>query len=82
VDKPRRDFAVDLSESSQCQSGLLGSRCTIWTHPARPQIDLAIATGLSKRAIAQRFNVSPDAAWRHNQSHLTTEMCFAAFTTV
>ena len=35
----------------------VGLRCTICNHPARPQIDLAIATGLSKRAIAQRFSV-------------------------
>jgi hypothetical protein len=52
----------------------VGLRCTICTHPARPQIDLAIATGLSKRAIARRFEVSPDALWRHNQAHLTVEM--------
>jgi hypothetical protein len=49
-------------------------RCTICIHPARPQIDLAIVTGLSKRAIAKRFEVSPDAVWRHHQAHLTAEM--------
>jgi hypothetical protein len=49
-------------------------RCTICIHPARPQIDLAIATGLSKRAIAQRVEVSPDAVWRHCQAHVTAEM--------
>ena len=38
----------------------VGLRCTICNHPARPQIDLAIATGLSKRAVAQRFGVSRD----------------------
>jgi hypothetical protein len=52
----------------------IGLRCTICKHPARPQIDLAIATGLSKRAIAQRFRISPDAVWRHGQSHLTLEV--------
>ena len=52
----------------------VGLRCTICNHPARPQIDLAIATGLSKRAIAQRFSVSHDAVWRHAQAHLTAEM--------
>jgi hypothetical protein len=51
-----------------------GLRCTICKHPARPQIDLAIATGLSKRAVAQRFEVSRDAVWRHAQAHLTAEM--------
>jgi hypothetical protein len=52
----------------------VGLRCTICHHSARPQIDLAIATGLSRRAIAQHFAVSPDALWRHNQAHLTAEM--------
>ena len=52
----------------------IGLRCTICNHPARPQIDLAIATGLSKRAVAERFNVSRDAVWRHGQAHLTPEM--------
>ena len=52
----------------------VGLRCTICNHPARPQIDLGIATGLSKRAIAQRFKVSRDAVWRHSQAHLTAEV--------
>ena len=52
----------------------VGLRCTICNHPARPQIDLAIATGLSKRAVAERFGVSRDAVWRHAQTHLTAEM--------
>ena len=38
------------------------------------QIDLAIATGLSKQAVAERFRVSRDAVWRHAQAHLTAEM--------
>jgi len=37
-------------------------------------MDLAIATGLSKRAVAERFGVSRDAVWRHAQAHLTAEM--------
>ena len=52
----------------------VGLRCTICNHPARPQIDLAIATGLSKRAVAARFVVSRDAVWWHAQAHLTAEM--------
>src|SRR5438874_10025609 len=51
----------------------VGLRCTICNHPARPQIDLAIATGLAKRAVAERFGVSRDAVWRHAQAHLTAE---------
>ena len=53
---------------------IVGPRCTICNHPARPQIDLAIATGVAKRAIAERFGVSRDAVWRHGQTHLTAEM--------
>ena len=52
----------------------VGRRCTICNHPSRPQIDLALATGLSKRAVAQRVEVSRDAVWRHAQAHLTAEM--------
>src|SRR5215468_549050 len=52
----------------------VGLRCTICNHPARPQIDLAIATGLAKRAVATRFGVSRDAVWRHAQAHLSAEM--------
>src|SRR5438477_224293 len=52
----------------------VGLRRTICNHPARPQIDLAIATGLAKRAVAERFSVSRDAVWRHAQAHLTAEM--------
>ena len=52
----------------------VGLRCTICNHPARPQIDLAIATGLSKRAVAERFGTSRDAVWRHARAHLTAEM--------
>jgi hypothetical protein len=53
---------------------IVGPRCTICNHPARPQIDLAIATGVAKRAVAERFQVSRDAVWRHGQTHLTAEM--------
>ena len=52
----------------------VGLRCTICNHPARPQIDLAISTGVSKRAVAGGFGVSRDAVWRHAQAHLTAEM--------
>ena len=46
-----------------------GRRCTICQHPQRPNIDLAIATGISRRLIAVRFKVSADAAWRHGRAH-------------
>ncbi len=59
-----------------------GRRCTICQHPQRPNIDLAIATGLSRRLIAVRFKVSADAAWRHGRAHLTPEIRAALATKV
>ena len=59
-----------------------GRRCTICQHPQRPNIDLAIATGISRRLIAARFKVSADAAWRHGRAHLTSEIRAALATKV
>lgn len=59
-----------------------GRRCTICQHPQRPNIDLAIATGISRRLIAARFKVSADAAWRHGREHLTPEIRAALATKV
>jgi hypothetical protein len=59
-----------------------GRRCAICQHPQRPNIDLAIATGISRRLIAARFKVSADAAWRHGRAHLTPEIPAALATKV
>src|SRR5882724_9294196 len=59
-----------------------GRRCTICQHPQRPNIDLAIATGISRRLIAARFKVSADAEWRHGREHLTPEIRAALATKV
>jgi hypothetical protein len=59
-----------------------GRRCTICQHPQRPNIDLAIATGISRQLIAARFKVSADAAWRHGRAHLTPEIRAALATKV
>src|SRR6266849_11108991 len=59
-----------------------GRRCTICQHPQRTNIDLAIATGISRRLIAVRFKVSADAAWRHGRAHLTPEIRAALATKV
>jgi hypothetical protein len=59
-----------------------GRRCTICQHPQRPNIDLAIATGISRRLIAARFKVSADAAWRHGRAYLTPEIRAALATKV
>src|SRR5713101_3860681 len=59
-----------------------GRRCTICQHPQRPNIDLAIATGISRRLIAARFKVSADVVWRHGREHLTPEIRAALATKV
>jgi len=59
-----------------------GRRCTICRHPQRPNIDLAIATGISRRIIAERFACSADAVWRHGKDHLTPEMRTALATKI
>ncbi len=59
-----------------------GRLCTICQHPQRPNIDLAIATGISRRLIAARFKVSADAAWRYGRAHLTSEIRAAPATKV
>jgi hypothetical protein len=42
-----------------------GSRCSICRHENRARIELLLAKGASRRHLAQRFNCSPDAIWRH-----------------
>jgi hypothetical protein len=51
-----------------------GKRCTVCTHPDRPRIDLALATGLTLKRVAERFGLSKDACWRHQQHCLTPEL--------
>jgi hypothetical protein len=58
------------------------TRCTVCVHVQRPAIDLAIATGCSKRQIGDRFKLSADAVWRHGRAHLTPEMRAALATKI
>jgi hypothetical protein len=50
------------------------SGCTICRHPQRPQIDLALSTGVGANAIERRFKCSRYAIYRHAKSHLTPEI--------
>lgn len=59
-----------------------GRLCHVCNHPSRPAIDLAIATGCSKRSIGERFKISPDAVWRHGKAHLTSEVRAALATKI
>jgi hypothetical protein len=49
-------------------------RCTICVHLERSRIEHLMASGVSKRAIAERFAVSADAAWRHFTNHVSPAM--------
>lgn len=49
-------------------------KCAVCCHAQRPAVDLAIASGLSKRAIGEKYGLHPDAVWRHGQNHLSPEV--------
>ena len=59
-----------------------GRKCQVCTHPERPNIERAIATGVSRRSIGERYKVPPDAVWRHGRNHLTPELRAAIATKV
>ena len=48
-------------------------KCTICAHPQRYQIELAIVSGVSRRAIGKKYTVSADAVWRHAHNHVPPE---------
>jgi len=48
-------------------------KCTICAHPQRYQIELAIVSGVSRRAIGKKYAVSADAVWRHAHNHVPPE---------
>jgi hypothetical protein len=50
-----------------------GQTCTICRHERRYEIELALTAGVSSRAVAKKFTVSRDAAWRHLTNHVTPE---------
>jgi hypothetical protein len=45
-------------------------RCTVCQHRERAAIDFALARGMSCRAIGKRYDLGPDAVWRHSHNHL------------
>jgi hypothetical protein len=47
-----------------------GLTCTICRHEQRYEIELALVSGVSRRAVGRRFKVSPDSAWRHLRRHV------------
>jgi hypothetical protein len=51
--------------------------CSVCSGPDRQEIDQAIVSGRSKRGIARRFAVSPDAVERHARAHLPAALAKA-----
>jgi len=47
------------------------SRCSIYQHPKRAQLELGLILGTSMRVLAARFDCSSDALQRHGQRHLS-----------
>jgi hypothetical protein len=56
----------------------LRRKCTICAHDQRGRLDYLLVTtggshGGGRRALAQKFGVSPDALWRHAKNHISEE---------
>ena len=52
--------------------------CTVCSHAQRNDLDLAIVSGQSHRAVAAAFRVSHDAVRRHASNHLQSRLVDAA----
>jgi hypothetical protein len=54
-------------------AGQRSGRCKICQHPERFRIELALVSGVGRRALARKFAVSGDAIWRHGRAHMSEE---------
>jgi hypothetical protein len=57
-------------------------RCTICRHAERARIELLMARGASRKAVGEKFAVSPSAAMRHWREHVPTHVKAAAIAKV
>lgn len=48
-------------------------RCAVCAHPERYRLELLIVSGAGRRAVAQKFDVRPDAVYRHAKNHISAE---------
>ena len=55
------------------RKGEQNGKCTICAHAQRYQIELALVSGVSCRAIGRKYTVSRDAVWRHLHNHVPSE---------
>jgi hypothetical protein len=51
-----------------------GRQCTVCQHRELSGIDLALARGVSIRALAKRYQLHRDAIYRHQKNHLPPQM--------
>jgi len=58
----------------------IGRTCTICRHAKRHQIEIGLVHKVPYRALATRFECSPDAVARHARNHLTPQMAAAILT--
>jgi hypothetical protein len=49
-------------------------RCTVCQHRERAGVDLALARGVSVRALASRYKLHRDALYRHQKNHLPPQL--------
>ncbi|HZT01473.1 MAG TPA: hypothetical protein VFA39_04325 [Steroidobacteraceae bacterium] len=55
------------------RKGQQNGRCAICTHERRYEIELALVSGVSCRAVGSKYGVHRDAAWRHLRNHVPPE---------
>ena len=51
----------------------MSKRCSVCNHPSRAEIDQGLLTGVSYRALAAQYGLSPSALSRHNR-HLKQQL--------
>jgi hypothetical protein len=52
----------------------IGRQCTVCAHRERAGVDLALARGVSVRALARRYKLGSDALYRHQKNHLPPQL--------
>src|ERR1019366_7401396 len=52
----------------------IGRQCTVCQHRERAGVDLALARGVSVRALASRYRLHRDALYRHQKNHLPPQL--------
>lgn len=67
------DRTTTHRNSAMSRKGEPNRKCTICGHARRYEIELAIVSGVSRRAIGKKYSVSADAVWRHAHNHVPPE---------